>query len=63
MFLTKSTIATSLFKTAPDFLVQRPFVRHSIIQYLKQILENSMNNPSPDDFPPEVWRDKVRVLQ
>lgn len=63
MFLTKSTIATSLFKTAPDFLVQRPFVRHSIIQYLKQILENSMNNPPPDDFPPEVWRDKVRVLQ
>lgn len=63
MFLSKSFIATSVLKTVPNFMVQRSFVRNSVINYLKQILNNAMDASPPDNYPPEVWKDKVRVLQ
>ncbi len=63
MFFSKPTIATPILKTVPHFLSQRNFVRKYVVSYLKRILDNAINSPPPDDFPPEAWRDKMRILQ
>ena len=62
MLFSKPSIATPVLKTVPRFLANRSFVRQYVIRYLKRILNEAMDAEPPDDFPPEAWRDKMRIL-
>ena len=62
MLFSKPSIATPVLKTTSRFLSNRAFVRQYVIQYLKRILSEAMEASPPDDFPPEAWRDKMRIL-
>jgi MoaA/NifB/PqqE/SkfB family radical SAM enzyme len=63
MLFIKPSIATPILKTAPHFFANRPFVRRYIMQYLKRLLDEAAEATPPDDFPPETWRDKMRILK
>jgi len=62
MLFSKPSIATPVLKTAPRLLANRSFVRQYVIRYLKRILNEAVDAEPPDDFPPEAWRDKMRIL-
>jgi len=61
MLFTKISLAASIFKTAPHFLVQRSIVRQWIMDHLKQMLINSFG-AAPDDYPAQIWNDKTIAL-
>ena len=61
MLLKSFSLTSAVFRTAPQFLVQRRLIRQWITNYVKHLLRDSIETRQ-DEFPHQVWRDKATAL-